>query len=826
MYYNSTTGEISYDVLSGGALISNGNSNVNIPAANGNISMSVAGNTNVVVVTGTGVNVAGTLNATGNANVGNLGTGGLIAATGNVSGGNFTTVGVVEATGNIITSANIVTDFILGKTNSVTIAAAGTNQDIELKPSGTGVVDVWGAKISNLATPVASTDAATKDYVDQVAQGLHTHAPVAAATPDTLANVTSGTITYNNGTSGVGATLTTTGSYTTIDGVNIASSGTRILVKNEANAAHNGIYTYTSSTVITRATDFDTPTEMAGGDFTFVQNGTLYNDTGWVMADPVTTVGTTAVNWIQFSGAGTYTAGTGLTLNGTQFSISNTTVTANSYGNGDVVATFTVNSQGQITSAANTAITANAANLTGTTLASSIVTSSLTTVGTLGSLSVTGNITSGNANLGNLVTANFFTGTLTTAAQPNITSVGTLSTLTVNAVTYANTDGTNGQVLTTYGNGITYWSTVTGGGGGGASISNGTSNVNIATVDGNVTVGVAGNANILTITGTGVNVSGTSNTTGNLSAGNISTGGVLSVTGNANVGNLGTAGSIIGRTLESNVAQGTAPIIVASTTKVTNLNADLLDGYDTATAATANTVVVRDANADITAANIIGTQGRFSANVTSPVLISNVSTGTAPLTVTSTTRVANLNVSHANVADLISISDVNTGTYYPILANAATGNVSEGSNANLSFNAATGALSTTSLTTTGKVTMGTVQYANTDGTNGQVLTTYGNGITYWATAAGGGGASISNGTSNINIATSDGNITAGVGGTANVLILTTTGANITGTFNATGNANVGNIGAAAGVFTGNVTSNGQQLTTTGKAIAMAIVFGG
>ena len=212
-------------------------------------------------------------------------------------------------------------------------------------------------KVTVTNAPVDTSDLVNKQYVDSVAQGLHTHAPSAAATPLPLETITGGTITYDNGTSGVGATLTVAGgTYSVIDSVNIASAGTRILVRAEANTAHNGIYTYTSNTVLTRADDFNTPTEMAGGDFTFVQGGTLYNDTGWVLTDPVTTVGTTTVNFVQFSGAGTYTAGIGLSLNGTQFNLANTAVTAGSYGSANTVATFTVDAQGRLTASSGVAI--------------------------------------------------------------------------------------------------------------------------------------------------------------------------------------------------------------------------------------------------------------------------------------------------------------------------------------------------------------------------------------------------------------------------------------------------------------------------------------
>ena len=216
--------------------------------------------------------------------------------------------------------------------------------------------------------PIAALDLATKQYVDAVAEGLHVHAACAAATTGTLASITGGTVTYNNGTAGVGATLTLSVALTVLDGYTLLN-GDRVLVKDEATQANNGIYTWaTGGTVLTRATDFDTAVEMASGDFTFVSYGTLYANTGWVQTSPVTVVGTSPVTWIQFSGAGAYTAGTGLTLTGTQFSITNTAVTAGAYGSASSVPNYTVNAQGQLTLASNTAIAINANQITSGTL--------------------------------------------------------------------------------------------------------------------------------------------------------------------------------------------------------------------------------------------------------------------------------------------------------------------------------------------------------------------------------------------------------------------------------------------------------------------------
>lgn len=195
------------------------------------------------------------------------------------------------------------------------------------------------------ADPSSAMHAATKQYVDGVAQGLHIHEACHAATTGTLASITGGSVTYDNGTSGVGATLTLGTALTTLDGHSL-NNGDRILVKNESSAAHNGIYVRTSSTVLTRATDFDTAVEIAGGDFTFVENGTLYNSTGWVVENEVNTVGTDNVLWTQFSGAGTFVAGTGITITGNTIA-ANTSVIA-PLANPTFTGTVTVSASGVV----------------------------------------------------------------------------------------------------------------------------------------------------------------------------------------------------------------------------------------------------------------------------------------------------------------------------------------------------------------------------------------------------------------------------------------------------------------------------------------------
>jgi hypothetical protein len=217
--------------------------------------------------------------------------------------------------------------------------------------------------------PINATDIANKLYVDEVAEGLKAKPAVELATTGNL------TATYDNGPNddGVGATLTATtnGAFPEIDGVTLTSTTlgqNGVLVKNQTAGLQNGRYNLTTvgdgsnPWVLTRCALCDESDEIPGA-YVFVKDGTLYAGTGWVqvVTDPATfQIGVDTIFVFQFSGAGTYTAGTGLTLSdGTVFSISNTAVTAAQYGNDGAVSQITVNAQGQITAASNVSINAS-----------------------------------------------------------------------------------------------------------------------------------------------------------------------------------------------------------------------------------------------------------------------------------------------------------------------------------------------------------------------------------------------------------------------------------------------------------------------------------
>jgi hypothetical protein len=199
--------------------------------------------------------------------------------------------------------------------NGQSITTTADNRDIALSPHGSGTVTVPSGYKDRAG--FTSDSLATKEYVDATSQGLDVKNSVRLATTVELTNEDASPPTYDNGTAGLGATLTFVSTITTIDGVSGLQNGDRILIKNQTAQATNGIYVRTSGTVYTRAVDADTADDITGGTFVFVEQGTANADNGYVFTHEGTpTVGTTALTVGQFSGAGQITAGDALLKTG------------------------------------------------------------------------------------------------------------------------------------------------------------------------------------------------------------------------------------------------------------------------------------------------------------------------------------------------------------------------------------------------------------------------------------------------------------------------------------------------------------------------------
>jgi len=379
-----------------------------------------------------------------------------------------------------------------------------TNSTLNSSPIGntapsTGVFTNISTTTGTVATqPVGATDIVNLLALQSYAAGISWKQPCAVAT---LANIT---------LSG----LQTIDGYTTL-------AGDRVLVKNQSNAANNGIY-LASATAWTRSLDANSWDELVSA-ISFIEYGSQAGGAWFCTATPGGTLGVTAVNWSQFTTSATYSAGTGLTLTGTVFSIT-PVGTASTYGSATQTPVFTTNASGQVSSVTNTTITPAVGSITGlgtgvaTALAAGVTGSGNIVLATSPTLvtPALGTPTSGNFSTGTFTWPTFNQNTTGTAAKATNLAGGAAGSLPYQSALDTTTflaAGTNGQVLT-LASGIPSWATPTTGtvtSVGGTGTVSGISLSGTVTTSGNLTLGgsldlsappAIGGATPNTITGT------------------------------------------------------------------------------------------------------------------------------------------------------------------------------------------------------------------------------------------------------------------------------------------------------------------------------------
>ena len=344
----------------------------------------------------------------------------------------------------------------------------------------TGPLDMGNFAITNLANPVNGTDAANKNYVDSTVSGLSWKEAVVAAT------------------TGPGTLATSFQSGSIIDGVTLAT-GDRILVKNQTNQTENGIYVVNATGAPTLATDANTGTSLVGAAV-FVDQGSTQADTAWVQTTPSPiTLGTTNIVFQQFSGSGTYVAGTGLVLSGNTFSLATPVATANG-GTG----LTTIGTAGQILGVDTAGTGLEYKSLTGGTAISVSSTAGVLTINNTGVTAVTaGTGISVSASTGSITIAN--TGVTSVNVSGGTTGlsfsggpVTTTGTITM-AGTLAATNGGTG--LTAYGTANQI-----------LGMNAGATGLEYKAVTAGTGIGVANTAGAITFSNTGVtSLSGTAN---------------------------------------------------------------------------------------------------------------------------------------------------------------------------------------------------------------------------------------------------------------------------------------------------------------------------
>ena len=502
------------------------------------------------------------------------------------------------------------------------------------------------------ATPVSANDLVNKTYVDTiVASGVHFHDPVRVESPINL------NATYNNGTAGVGATLTNAGTQVAlvVDGITL-SVADRVLVYEQTTQTQNGVYVVTdvgsgsTNWVLTRSDDTDTygvdsPNALSEGSTFFVSQGnTGAGETYTCNTTGVITFGTTNITFAQISSAQIYSAGTGLTLTNTTFSLSNTG-TAGTYGSASNVPVFTTNAQGQVTSVTNTAIAIAAGAVSG--LAASATTDTTNA----------SNITSGTLPTGRL-----------TGSYTGITGVGTLAAGTWNGSTIAANYGGTGYASYTIGD-ILYANTTTSfakladvavgnaliSGGVGAAPSWG--KIGLTThISGTLPIANGGTgltttpANGVIDIGNGTGFTRTTLTAGsNVSITNGSGSITIAATSSGTVSSVASGNGMDFTTITGTgtVTMGTPSTLSAATTNSLTPTSHT-HAITTASANTASTIVARDAS------------GNFSAGTITASLSGNATSATTATTATTATNATNVALTTSATSSAFKVPFANT----------------------------------------------------------------------------------------------------------------------------------------------------------------------
>jgi len=403
----------------------------------------------------------------------------------------------VDGFGRVTSNTPVTTADITTLVDSVYVNVTGDSMSGNLTFTG-------GATVTGLPTPVNGSDAVPKSYADSLLQGLSFKQTVAAATTPASGNIALTGLQVIDG-------------YTTV-------AGDRILVKDQTDQTQNGIY-IAETGAWTRSPDTATGAQLVGA-YVFVDGGTINADTSWAQITPAPiTIGTSNIVWSQFSGAGTYTAGTGLSLTGTQFSLV-TPVTTTNGGTG----TNSAPTPGEILvgTSSGTFAPVLIGSGTGINVASS---SGAITISNTGVTSLTGTP--------NQINVSALTGDVVVSLPAGgiTTSSLTLTGITPNSFLYSGTGGlltttsapTNGQILIGSTGGAPVASTLTAGTG--ISVTNGAGSITINNT-GVTSVNVSGGTTGLTFSGGPVTTTGTILMSGTLSPGNGGTG--LTALGTAN----------------------------------------------------------------------------------------------------------------------------------------------------------------------------------------------------------------------------------------------------------------------------------------------------